>query len=84
MTQTKRLKSPRWSAIAMLGLIFCVGSSTTWWIFRTTAERSLNEKLKSLAAKGLPIDDASTAMLHRELTSAEHLDEWLTVLHTLS
>ena len=68
----------------MLGLIFCVGSSTTWWIIRTTAARSLNEKLSSLAAKGLPIDDASTAMFHRELTSAEHLDEWLTVLNTLA
>jgi hypothetical protein len=84
MTQTKRLKSPRWSAIAMLGLIFCVGSSATWWIFRTTAERSLNEKLRSLSDKGLPIDDASTAMLHRQLTSAENLDQWLTVLNTLS
>lgn len=69
----------------MLGLVLfcCVGSSATLWFARVTAERSLNEKLESLAAKGLPIDDASTAMLHQQLTSAENLDQWLTVLHTL-
>lgn len=86
MTQPKRLKSLRWLAFVILGIVlFCGGGSfTTLMVSRYSSERRLHEKLEQLSAKGIPVDDASVAALHETLTSTENVDTWIGILDRLA
>lgn len=86
MTQPKRLKSLRWLAFVLLGMVLfcCGGSFTTLMVSRYSSERSLQEKLEQLSAKGIPVDDASVAALHETLTSKENVDVWIGILDKLA
>ena len=82
MTQPKRLKSLRWLAFVLLGMVLfcCGGSFTTLMVSRYSSERRLQEKLEQLSIKGIPVDDASVAALHETLTSTENVDVWIGIL----
>lgn len=86
MTQPKRLKSLRWLAFVLLGMVLfcCGGSFTTLMVSRYSSERSLQEKLEQLSIKGIPVDDASVAALHETLTSTENVDTWIGILDRLA
>ena len=58
--------------------------TTIFFFSKNMARRSLEEKLDQLAAKGIPIDDASMAEFYHQHSSADNVDRWIGVLDTLS
>ncbi len=86
MTQPKRFKSLRWLAFVLLGMVlFCGGSSfLALLVSKNSSERRLQKKLEQLAAKGIPVDDASVAELHKTLTSKENINVWIGILDKLA
>ncbi len=86
MSQILRRKSFRWLTFVVFGMVlFCCGVPTTMFYFsKNMARRSLEDKLEQLAAKGIPVDDASITEFHHNLSSTENADKWISIIDRLS
>ena len=86
MSHILRRKTFRWLTFVLFGMVlFCCGVPTTIFFFsKNMARRSLEEKLEQLAAKGIPIDDASMAEFYHQHSSTENADKWIGIIDTLS
>lgn len=86
MSHILRRKTFKWLAFVLLGMVFicCGGSTTTFYISKHMARRSLDDKIEQLAARGIPVDDASMAEFYRQHSSTENADKWISIIDTLS